>query len=286
MPAAEAAAPSPRLFGRLTVAVFAIVVVSGVALTPFYAPERALESLELIEAGLPYGFWLRAVHWASAVGLLALSCAHVVECVALRAERRLRAGVWWRAVLLLPLLVGAMLGGFVLRGDAEAKAALAIWRGVVGAVPLVGRELAVLLLGPPGVGLGPVALHHAGSFTVLLVAVTLEHVRSPWPRRRALAWALAVSAAVAGAVPLGLGGPASRGGLLLGPFYLLGLQGLLLDLPLGIGWSLGALAVLLLGGLWHARGRGRAALLGALCVVLAAHLFGTARLLLRARGLP
>ena len=250
-------AGGPRWCGRWTVALLALVIASGVVLVPFYAPERPLESLEAIRAGVPWAWWLRGLHWFAALGLLLCTVGHVVETVWVCAWVRMPAGAWWRAVLLLPLLVVALLGGFVLRGDAEAVAALGVWRGVVASIPVLGPDIATLLLGPAGGGLGAVALHHAGTFTILFAAIAIEHVRRPWADVSAFAIASLVVGIAAALVPVGLGPAVAGPGGLIGPWYLLGVQGALLDLPVEAGWIGSLLPIAAMGLLRHAGERER-----------------------------
>lgn len=166
-------------------------------LVPFYRPNVPLESTEKLYAGFPWTWWFRAAHAFSGRGLLGCTMAHVVETLLAKAERSLALGVWWRAVMLLPVLIGALLGGFVLRGDAEATAALNVWRGVLETVPVFGRDLAVFLLGPRHGGVHTVALHHVAGFTILFWIATAEHAHRLWPDVRALALALLLTVVAA-----------------------------------------------------------------------------------------
>lgn len=272
------------LFGRLASGFLAVTVVSGIALAPFWSAARPLDSLERIEGGIPWGFFLRSLHAFSAWGLLVTTVWHLAEVIARKTERQLGPGLWWASVALAPLTVLALLGGFVMRGDAEANAALAIWRRITESVPLAGSRLATLLLGADPHDLGTVALHHAGTFTLLLALLTAGHASRLAADLRSWVLAGLVSAALAGALPLGLGhapdGPAPH--LLLGPWYLLGLQGALVDLPVAAGWLGPALFVGLLGLVRHADGRGRRAVVAALLLLLAADLAFTVRLLIAA----
>ncbi|HEX7614183.1 MAG TPA: hypothetical protein VF554_02790 [Thermoanaerobaculia bacterium] len=282
-PAARTGAPSGG-FGRLSFGFLAVSVLSGIALVPFYTPAAAWESLERIQGGLAWGFFLRSLHAYSSYCVLAATAAHAVQILAARTERQLPAGVWWRSVLLLPVTVAALLGGFVLRGDAEALAALAIWRRILESIPLAGAELARLFLGSVPGDLGPAALHHAGTFTLLLWLFTAEHGGRVIPDTRGTVLAALVSLAFAGTVPLPLGAPpAAAPAHLLGPWSLLGLQGALVSLPPAAGWLLPLAFVLLLGFVRHAEGRARRALLAALAAACAAYVFFTVRVLLSAR---
>ena len=272
------------ILGRLTFGLLAVAVLSGLALAPFWSAGRPLESLEALNGATPWGFFLRGVHVWSSWGFLVGTLAHLVEVLWRRTEDRLSPGVWWRSVALLPVSVLALLGGFLMRGDAEAQAALAVWREISASVPLAGRPLGALLLGVPGSDLAPVALHHAGTFTLLAWLLTAEHGRSLAPDVRSTALAALGSFAAAGLVPVSLGpATAPAGALLLGPWYLLGLQGALLRLPVAAGWLLPALLVAAVGLVRHAGGRARTALLAFAAAWGVGYLAFTVRLLLAAR---
>jgi Cytochrome b/b6/petB len=285
-PAGGARIPSGD-FGRLAFGFLAVSVLSGLALVPFFSPAHALESLERLHGGTPWGFFLRALHGYSSFGVLVTTAAHLVQVLARRTERQLSAGSWWRSVLLLPLTILALLSGFVLRGDAAAAEALPVWSRIAETVPFLGPELARLLLGVIPGDLGAISLHHAGTFTLLLWLITAEHGRRLVPDARGLVLAGLVSAALAGAVPLPLGPPpgvppgAAR--ILLGPWYLLGLQGALVDLPVPSAWLAPLLLVLLLGFVRGADGRARRLLLVLSGACLGAWIGFTARILLLAR---
>jgi hypothetical protein len=286
-PPGGARSPSGDL-GRLAFGFLAVSALSGLALVPFFSPAHALESLERLHDGMPWGFFLRALHAYSSFGLLVTTVAHLVQVLARRTERQLSAGAWWRSVLLFPLTFLALLSGFVLRGDAAAAEALPVWSRIAETVPFLGPELQRLLLGVIPGDVGAISLHHAGTFTFLLWLITAEHGRRLVPDARSLVLAGLVSAALAGAVPLTLGPPpgASPSGaaqILLGPWYLLGLQGALVDLPVPSAWLAPLLLVLLLGFVRGADGRARRLLLVLAGAWVAAWVGFTARILLLAR---
>jgi hypothetical protein len=272
------------ILGRLTWGLLAVAVLSGLALAPFWAAARPLESLETLTGATPWGCWLRSVHALSAWGLLAGTVAHLVEVLWKKSDRRLSPAVWWRSVALLPVAVLALLGGFLMRGDAEAAAALAVWREVSSSIPLAGPLLASLLLGVPGADLAPVALHHAGTFTLLAWLLTAEHGGALAPDLRSTVLAALGSFAAAGFLPVSLGPAAAPdGSLLLGPWYLLGLQGALAVLPVAAGWILPLVLIGAVGLVRHLEGRPRAAVLAFLAAWGAVYLAFTIRLLVATR---
>ena len=282
----ESATRASGNFGRLALALAALSLLSGAALVPFYDPAAPLPSLERITGGLPWGAFLRSLHAWSSFLLLAATVVHAFEVVWKRTEAQLPPAVWWRSLLLLPLVVLALLGGFVLKGDAEAQAAAEVWRSVMASVPLVGRELATLFLGPQPASLGAVALHHAGTLSILIVLFSLEHGKLLWPGARPATLAALAATAAAGLVIPSLGPPPpgpSDHGPLLGPWALLGLQGLLVDLPAAAAWLLPLAGLLLVGTLRHARGKSRTVLLVLLGGGVILYAAATVRALLPAR---
>ena len=86
---ARGARPPSGDFGRLALGFLAVSALSGLALVPFYSPAHALESLERIHGGIPWGFFLRALHAFSSFGLLVTTAVHLVQVVARRTERQL-----------------------------------------------------------------------------------------------------------------------------------------------------------------------------------------------------
>ncbi len=288
-PAVPAAATPSGNFGRLAFGFLAASVLSGVCLVPFWSASAPLESLERLQGGLPWGFFLRALHAYSSFGVLVSLVAHLVQVATAGTERQLPPAVWWRSVLLVPLSVAALLGGFVLRGDAEASAAAAVWRRIAESFPLLGPETARFLLGSSPGDPAAVAMHHAGTFAILLWLLTAEHGARLFPDARSAVLAGLASVALAGVVPLSLGSPpaptlpGAAPHLLLGPWYLLGLQGALVDLPPFVGWLGPLLLVLLVGLLRHVEGTRRRVLLALAGAWVAVYLGFTVRLLLLAR---
>lgn len=274
------------VYGRLSLGLLLVTALSGVVLGAFYSASSPLDSVERIHAGVPWAWLLRGVHWVAASGLLVLALVHLFEMVRRGRERSLPRAVWWRSLMLVPLLVLAMLGGFVLRGDAEAVSALAVWRSLTVATPLVGGALERLLLGSGVSDLSVVLLHHAGTFTLAIWLLSGEHGGRWWPDGRWGVVAAGVTLALAALIPIGLGAPAASGAgaLQLGPWYLLGMQGMLLDLPTAAGWLAPLLLLGLVGSLAHLDGRARrAAMVGTVALVVI--YFGwSLRMLLFARG--
>jgi len=272
--------------GRLSLACFALCAGSGVALVPLYDPANARESLEWIAGGVPWGFFARGVHAWAAWGLLVCGLLHVADVLAAGGDAKLAQGVWWRSSALLGLVFAALLGGFVMRGDAGALGALRVARGLCESVPLVGAPLVAGLWGTGETQLAVVAMHHVGTFTLLVALLSAEHGARLLPDDRALVLGACVVGALAGLVPLPVGDApeVAPSGLTEGPWYLIGLQGLLLDAPPAFGWIVPLAVLGLLGGVRHLKGPPRRAALATLAFALLAWVGFSVRFLLLAGG--
>ncbi|NOZ02681.1 MAG: hypothetical protein GXP54_12445 [Deltaproteobacteria bacterium] len=271
--------------GRLAMGLLAVTVFTGIALIPFYHPDRALDSLEAMAGGIPWLWWLRGIHGYAAHALVIVSILHVVEVLRRRAEGRIGPGAWWRSVFVVPVLMGAMLGGFVLRGDVEASEALSVWQGMLNSLGGAGRLMSDFLLGASGSpDLSIVAAHHASTFTLLLWALCADHGGIPWPDVRSMVLGAFIGMVPAALIPLPLGPAiATPGELALAPWYLLGVQGALLDIPVASVWIGAAVVMLSMGLIRHARGAGRGVLIAVLGASVAAWVAWSVRILLVAR---
>jgi hypothetical protein len=214
--------------GMLAFAAFFVCALTGIMLVPAYMPGMAMDSLALLLLKNSAGVFVRSLHYWSAQAFLVLTLAHVVDYLMQRSETKVSFGVWLRLSLTVPVTIGAMLSGFLLRGDAPAVQALQILRLLLGLVPLLGTALSRLLTGS-GPDLTAVYLQHACTATLIIWLVTIEHARRILPRAQAILWTLPPVVALSLFLVPGL---VSRGASIeKGPWYLVGLQELLHWLP-------------------------------------------------------
>lgn len=240
--------PAGVTLGQLSFAALAVTVASGVVLSLVYDPSEPLASTELLQGGVAYGFLVRAAHNLAAQLFLVSLILHTVDHLLARSYRELAAAAWWRLVLVATLGLGAMFSGFLLRGDAEARAAQAIAASLLRQVPAAGGDLSRLLLGEPGGPLHAVYAHHLVTFSLVPWLVAIAHARRVWA---GVLVTLVVAAGVTAAalvVHPGPGVPPGMGrGALWGPWYFIGVQELLRHLPAAL--VVGALTLGAVGGL-------------------------------------
>lgn len=225
--------------GALTLASFAVCVVSGVVLATGYDASRPVESVLAFEVGRPFGWFFRALHAYSAQLALLGLLAHTAEYLAREGERHVPRAHWVVVMASLPVTVYLMLGGRALVGDAEGLGVAAVMRGLLEEIPIFGTAAADLLVGGGAAGdLAQLWVHHVSSATLLLLVITVSHLARVVPDVAAIAVALGISGAVGlVARPAILLDPA----VLEGPWYMAGLRLLLRHLP---AWLAGVIVPL------------------------------------------
>ncbi len=240
--------------GQLAYAALAVTAITGVVLGFVYDPNEPLASTEAIQGGVAYGFLVRSVHNLAAQLFVVSLLLHLVDHLWARSYRQLSAGAWWRLVVVTALGLGAMFSGFLLRGDAEARAAQAIAASVLRVVPGIGDDLSRGLVGDPGGPLHAAYVHHLVTFTLAPWLLAIAHARRVWAGYVVTVVVFAVATAVALVYHPGLGLPPGMGrGNLWGPWYFIGVQELLRHLPVALVAVLASLgAAGALGALGHA----------------------------------
>ncbi|WP_433159414.1 cytochrome bc1 complex cytochrome b subunit [Kribbella sp. CA-247076] len=156
------------LFGQIAFYSFVMVMISGVALMPFYEPSvdhvvydgsyvplrgvsmsEALESTLALTFDVRGGLLIRQVHhWASLL-MVAAIMLHLLRLFFTGGFRRPRRMSWLVVFGLLIAALGACLTGTSLPDDMLSGSSLAVLDGVLQATPFIGTDLSALLFGGP-----------------------------------------------------------------------------------------------------------------------------------------
>jgi quinol-cytochrome oxidoreductase complex cytochrome b subunit len=217
--------------GALTLGALAVCVVSGVVVATAYDAARSVDSVLAFEVGRPYGWFFRALHAHSAqLGLLGL-IAHTLEYLARGGERQVPPSHWVVVMASLPVTLYLMLGGRALVGDAEGLGVAAVMRGLLEQLPVFGAAAADVLVGANASDdMVPLLTHHVSSATLLLLVLTVVHLKRVVPDAVSTSVALGLSGVVALAVrPAVVMSDAPA--VLEGPWYMAGLRLMLQYLP-------------------------------------------------------
>lgn len=238
-PVAPSAQRLPYMFGGITFFGILLLIVTGAALDQFYdpSPVGAHDSLLVILTRVPFGAWLRALHWWGASIVLSTVMAHLAWVFWRRSYFRPREITWWSGIAMLLLLFALAFTGTVLRADQEGGEALA--HAVAGArimgalgAPLTpdfasGTTL-LARLHNAHVSLLPLALLGLIGLHFWLIRYQGIHAHEPktsrFPAhlRRLTGWGLLLLAgvgALAALFPPGLGHPAVAGSEVTKPFW-------------------------------------------------------------------
>ncbi len=179
-------------FGVVPLALTAVLVLTGVFLTVFYAPSsdlvaysgsyaplhgasvsKAFDSVMNISLDVRGGLLVRqAHHWAA----LALPASIVVQLAILfftGAHRRPRRGTWLLLMLVLLVALGTGWTGYALPDDLLAGTGLRITQGVALGIPVVGPWISQLIFGGafPGSAIEQLAPLHIVVLPLVLLAL-------------------------------------------------------------------------------------------------------------------
>jgi cytochrome b6 len=136
-------------FGGLTLFLYLVQVATGVLLLLYYrpAPESAFESVRFIVAHVPFGWLVRSVHAWAANLMVAGAFAHFFSVFFMKAYRAPRELTWTSGCVLLALTLAFGFSGYLLPWNELAFFATKVGTDIVGATPVVGGALRIVLRG-------------------------------------------------------------------------------------------------------------------------------------------
>ncbi|MFO0881593.1 MAG: cytochrome b N-terminal domain-containing protein [Gemmataceae bacterium] len=142
------------VFGSASITLLMIQILTGIALALVYVPsaDQAYESLLYLNYEHPWGWFLRALHNASAGGMVLMVVIHMTQVFLHGAYKYPRELTWVLGVLLLLLTLGLAFTGQVLRWDGDAYWGIGVGAAMAGRVPWVGPWIVRLMLGGPIIG--------------------------------------------------------------------------------------------------------------------------------------
>jgi cytochrome b6 len=135
--------------GGVTLFLFIVQVVTGILLVMYYRPgaEDAFESVRFITTKVSFGWLIRSVHSWSANLMVFFLFLHMFSTFFTRSFRKPRELTWVTGFIMLVVVMGFGFTGYLLPWNELAYFATKVGTDIVGAVPLVGEWLKVLLRG-------------------------------------------------------------------------------------------------------------------------------------------
>lgn len=169
------------VWGSTLVFTFTLQVITGFMLWSAYSPSTrtAWESVFYIQNVLTWGSVVRGVHHFAAQAMVVLIAIHLVQVVIDGAYKAPREMNFWLGLVLLKIVLGLSLTGYLLPWDQKGYYATQVTTNIMSATPVVGGEVQTMAQG--GTAYGHMTLTrffamHAGILPALLVAFLALHI--------------------------------------------------------------------------------------------------------------
>jgi ubiquinol-cytochrome c reductase cytochrome b subunit len=159
--------------GSVVTLLVACQFITGIGLSMYYVPSPALayDSVRFITTSLPLGSLLRGLHFWGASFLVVAAVVHMLRVFLFGSYKAPREVTWISGVLLLLLILGFALSGYLLPWDQRAYWATTVTINVARSTPLVGEQIASVMRG--GADLGALTLGRWFAAHVILLPIAL-----------------------------------------------------------------------------------------------------------------
>src|SRR5436190_4250416 len=167
--------------GSVLILLLSVQLVTGIFLTMYYvpSPESAYDSVRYIMERVTFGRVLRGLHFFGASFIVIAAVVHMLRVVALGSYKKPREVTWITGVVLLLVILGFALSGYLLPWDQRAYWATTVTINIARGTPLVGEQVAGIMRG--GANLGALTLlrwysAHVFLLPAALILFTVPHV--------------------------------------------------------------------------------------------------------------
>jgi len=136
-------------FGGISLFLFVVQVLTGIMLLMYYRPgaDSAYESVQFIISNVSFGWLVRALHsWSANLMILAVFI-HMFSVYFTSAYRKPRELTWLSGIALLGLALMFGFSGYLLPWNQLSFFATRVGTGMVGTVPVIGKELLIIMRG-------------------------------------------------------------------------------------------------------------------------------------------
>lgn len=159
--------------GSATGVTFLLLLFTGAFLIMNYvpSPDHAWDSIQYIMNEVPFGGFIRSVHFWSASAIVVMVGLHGMRVFFMAAYKYPRELTWVTGTLIFILVMGAAFTGYLLPWDQRAYWATNVGTGIAGSLPLVGSYVQKILMG--GTSIGAITLTRFFTFHVAIVAPLL-----------------------------------------------------------------------------------------------------------------
>ena len=169
------------VWGSTLTFALAVQFITGIFLWMAYSPssQTAWESVYYIQDEMHGGWLLRGLHHYMAQAMTILLVLHLMQVIIDGAYKAPREVNFWFGLILLQLVLGLSLTGYLLPWDQKGFWATKVATNLVAIVPLIGPQLQKLIIGGPEYGhhtLTRFFALHAGVLPASIVALLVGHI--------------------------------------------------------------------------------------------------------------
>ena len=169
------------VWGSTLVFAFTVQAITGIFLWMSYSPgaQTAWESVYYIQYQTQGGWLLRGLHHFMAQAMVVLMALHLMQVVIDGAYRAPREVNFWLGLVLMQIVLGLSLTGYLLPWDQKGYWATRVATNLLSVVPVVGQPLQHLVVGGADYGhhtLTRFFALHAGVLPALLIGFLVLHV--------------------------------------------------------------------------------------------------------------
>src|SRR5881394_1567341 len=142
------------VWGSCLAFVFMIQLVTGVLLMTAYAASdtSAWGSVYFIQYQMDFGWLIRGLHHFGSQTMVVLLAIHMLQVVIAGAHLPPREVNWWLGLLLLAVILGMGLTGYLLPWDQKGFYATKVATNIAAKMPGIGPHLQTFLVGGPEYG--------------------------------------------------------------------------------------------------------------------------------------
>ncbi len=167
--------------GSMLTFCFVVQAITGFFLWCGYAPstQTAWESVYYIQNEMSFGWLLRGIHHFAAQAMMVVLGLHFLQVVWDGAYRAPREVNFWLGLVLMQIVIGLSLTGYLLPWDQKGYYATKVATNIAGATPLIGEQVQAIAQGGSSYGhhtLTRFFALHAGLLPALLVGFLALHI--------------------------------------------------------------------------------------------------------------
>jgi quinol-cytochrome oxidoreductase complex cytochrome b subunit len=173
----EARGPTAWLYtlGSATLFVFLVQTLTGALLAMNYvpSPDHAYDSVRFIEEQVILGWLVRGLHHWGATFMVVLTSLHMLRVYFMGSYKYPREVTWLVGLVLFLLVMGFSFTGYLLPWDQKAYWATMVGTNIAGQTPVVGNQIARVLMGAEELGAATLTRFYALHTLVLPILAAL-----------------------------------------------------------------------------------------------------------------